>query len=279
MIVDAHQHFWKIDRGDYFWMDDSVAEIRRDILPADLLPHANTCGVTASIAVQAAPTVAETEYLLDLAKESNLVQGVVGWVDLENAHVATTLSRLATSPDFKGIRPMLQDIEDTNWILKPNVLANLSIVSNLGLTLDALVQPRHLATINEVATKLPSLKIVIDHCAKPAIAGGKNTGDDWRSDMSRLADHDQIFCKLSGLANEYGNGWSAETLKPVFDHVMETFGANRIMWGSDWPVLELAGTYEDWFSCAQSLASGMTKQDRLMVFGGTACDFYRIQLS
>ncbi|MEP2704030.1 MAG: amidohydrolase family protein [Roseibium sp.] len=279
MIVDAHQHFWKIDRGDYFWMDDSVAEIRRDILPADLLPHANTCGVTASIAVQAAPTVAETEYLLDLAKESNLVQGVVGWVDLENAHVATTLSRLATSPDFKGIRPMLQDIEDTNWILKPNVLANLSIVSNLGLTLDALVQPRHLATINEVATKLPSLKIVIDHCAKPAIAGGKNAGDDWRSDMSRLADHDQIYCKLSGLANEYGNGWSAETLKPVFDHVMETFGANRIMWGSDWPVLELSGTYEDWFSCAQSLASGMTEQDRLMVFGGTACDFYRIQPS
>lgn len=279
MIVDAHQHFWKIDRGDYFWMDDSVAEIRRDILPPDLLPHANTCGVTASIAVQAAPTVAETEYLVDLAKESNLVQGVVGWVDLENAHVATTLSRLATSPDFKGIRPMLQDIEDANWILKPDVLANLSIVSNLGLTLDALVQPRHLAAINEVATKLPSLNIVIDHCAKPVIAGGKNAGDDWRSDMSRLADHDQIYCKLSGLANEYGNGWSAETLKPVFDHVMETFGANRIMWGSDWPVLELAGTYEDWFSCAQSLTSGMMEQDRLMIFGGTACDFYRIQPS
>ncbi|MEP3048167.1 MAG: amidohydrolase family protein [Roseibium sp.] len=279
MIVDAHQHFWKIDRGDYFWMDGSVAEIRRDILPVDLIPHAKTCGVTASIAVQAAPTVAETEYLLDLAQQSPLVQGVVGWVDLDNDHAEASLERLAANPLFKGVRPMLQDIEETNWILKPTVFANLSVVSRLSLTFEALVQPRHLSVLKKVAEALPDLKMVIDHCAKPVIAGGKDAGDEWRSNILRLAGHHQIYCKLSGLANEFGSEWSKDTLKPVFDHVLDAFGPTRLMWGSDWPVLELAGTYEDWFHCAQALTHRLGEEERSMIFGGAACEFYQIQLS
>jgi L-fucono-1,5-lactonase len=276
MIVDAHQHFWKIDRGDYFWMDDSVSQIRRDILPPDLNLLAERCGVSASIAVQAAPTIAETEYLLGLAEDTPLVKGIVGWVDLECRQTAAVLTKLAGNPFFKGVRPMLQDIEETDWVLTPDVIANLEIVSELGLTFDALIQPRHIGVLEKLAVALPDLKIVIDHCAKPVINGGKNPGEDWRRGMSFLAEHRQIFCKLSGLANEYGSGWSQQSLQPVFDHVLQAFGPDRLMWGSDWPVLELAGTYEDWFACAQSLTSQLPEKDRSRIFGETAADFYRL---
>jgi L-fucono-1,5-lactonase len=276
MIVDAHQHFWKIDRGDYFWMDDSVSQIRRDILPPVLKPLVERCGVSASIAVQAASTVAETEFLLSLAASTPLVRGVVGWVDLESSHAATVMKKLAGNPFFKGIRPMLQDIEETDWVLRSDVIGNLAIASELGLTLDALVQPRHLDVLAELAAALPDLKIVVDHCAKPVIRDGKDAGEGWRRGMALLAEHKQIFCKLSGLANEYGTGWSEQNLRPVLNHVLLTFGPKRLMWGSDWPVLELAGTYEDWFACAQGLTSELAEKDRAQIFGETAADFYRL---
>ncbi len=279
MRVDAHQHFWKITRGDYFWMDDSVADIRRDILPADLIPHAKDCGIDATVVVQAAPTLAETEYLLELAENFDLIRGVVGWVDLEDDRVAETLNGLVANPYFKGIRPMLQDIDDTQWVLQPKVLENLTCVAELGLSLDALVQPRHLSAIDQVAKAVPALRIVVDHCAKPVIGGGKDPGRDWRDGMATLAEHRQIKCKLSGLANEFGEGWSAEGLQPVFDHIIELFGPDKVMWGSDWPVLELAGTYCDWHECAMSMTSGLTDAQQQMVFGGTAARFYRLDQS
>lgn len=276
MVVDAHQHFWKIARGDYFWMDDSVATIRRDILPEDLMPHAKACGIEATIAVQAAPTVAETDFLLELAEENFLIRGVVGWVDLESGLAAKDLKRLSANPLFKGVRPMLQDIAATDWVLQASVLSNLSIAADLGLSFDALVQPRHLQAIDGLARAVPELKIVIDHCAKPVISGGADAGDAWRRDMAHLASHEQIHCKVSGLANEYGTGWAAKTLQPVVDHVVTEFGADRIMWGSDWPVLELEGSYTDWFGCAQSMMQQLSDEERTAVFGKTASRFYRI---
>lgn len=276
MVVDAHQHFWKTARGDYFWMDDSVAKIRRDILPEDLMPHAKACGIEATIAVQAAPTVAETDFLLELAEENSLIRGVVGWVDLESGLAAKDLKRLSANPLFKGVRPMLQDIAATDWVLQASVLSNLSIAADLGLSFDALVQPRHLQAIDGLARAVPDLKIVIDHCAKPVISGGADAGDAWRCDMAHLASHEQIHCKVSGLANEYGTGWAAKTLQPVVDHVVTEFGADRIMWGSDWPVLELEGSYTDWFGCAQSMMQQLSDQERNAVFGETASRFYRI---
>eukprot|EP00903_Cladosiphon_okamuranus_P000997 g995.t1 len=276
MIVDAHQHFWKIDRGDYFWMDDSVAEIRRDILPSDLRPHTEACKVRATIAVQAAPTVAETEFLLQLAGSDALIAGVVGWVDLERERAVDDLRKLAANPLFKGVRPMLQDIADTNWILKPAVLTNLAIVADMGLSLDALITPRHFSAISEVAAAQPDLRIVIDHCAKP-VFDGADPGDSWRDEMTRLASHPQVFCKLSGLANEHGPGWSAERLQPVFDHVISAFGPERVMWGSDWPVLDLAGDYVAWFKTAQTLAEKLSVPEKQLFFSGTAERFYRLE--
>lgn len=277
MIVDAHQHFWKIDRGDYGWMDDSVAAIRHDILPSDLVPLARACDVRATIAVQAAPTVAETEFLLQLASGNPLIAGVVGWVDLEAEKAVDDLRRLSADPHFKGVRPMLQDIADTGWILKPAVLSNLAIIAEMGLTLDALITPRHFPAIARVAETVPGLRIVIDHCAKP-VFNGADPGDTWRREMARLASCPQVFCKLSGLANEHGPGWSADQLRPVFDHVVSVFGAERVMWGSDWPVLDLAGDYVSWFKTAQTLAADLSDNEKRMLFSETARQVYKLKI-
>ncbi|WDA13896.1 amidohydrolase family protein [Paracoccus marcusii] len=271
MIIDAHQHFWRIARGDYGWMTDQVAPIRRDILPADLEPLARTAGVTGTVLVQAAPTLDETQFLLEMADRSPLIRGVVGWIDL-TGDVAAQLSRIA-HPALRGIRPMLQDIDDTRWILQDGVVDALRQVAGAGLRLDALITPCHLPVIEELAGRVPSLPIVIDHCAKP-VFDGTDPEPDWRRGIDALAAHPQVFCKLSGLANEFGPGWSADTLRPVFDHVLRAFGPERLMWGSDWPVLELAGTYADWLQVAQTLCADLSDADRAQVFGQTAARFY-----
>ncbi|WP_200832568.1 amidohydrolase family protein [Candidatus Halocynthiibacter alkanivorans] len=277
LSIDAHQHFWRIARGDYAWMDDSVSRIRKDYLPQDLAALTKPLGIDGTVVVQAAATVEETEFLLSLADATDWILGVVGWVDLERPDVEETLVRLAKNPRFKGIRPMLQDIPDTGWILKPAVLKSLSKVAELGLRLDALVTPRHLENLAKLAATLPDLPIAIDHCAKPEIAAGQDAGDNWRAAMARLAAYPQVHCKLSGLANEYGEGWSAQTLKPVFDHVVSIFGPDRLMWGSDWPVLELSGRYDDWFATAASMARDLDPVARQALFGGTATRFYKLK--
>ena len=275
MIIDAHQHFWRIARGDYGWMTDQVAPIRRDILPADLEPLARAAGVTGTVLVQAAPTLDETLFMLGLADRSPLIRGVVGWIDL-TGDVATQLSLIA-HPALRGIRPMLQDIDDTRWILQDGVIDGLRQVAGAGLRLDALITPRHLPVIGELAGRVPSLPIVVDHCAKP-VFDGTDPGPDWRRGIDALATHPQMFCKLSGLANEFGSGWSADTLRPVFDQVLSAFGPERLMWGSDWPVLELAGTYGDWLQVAQDLTATLSDADRAQVFGKTAIHFYDLDV-
>lgn len=277
MQIDAHQHFWQIARGDYGWMNDEVAAIRRNVLPPDLAPTLARHGIDGTVLVQAADTVAETEFMISLAAGADFIKGVVGWVDLEDANAPAVLDRLSGAHVFKGIRPMLQDIDDTNWILQDKVQANLAEVAKRGLRFDALVQPRHLSVLLEVAKTYPNLPIVIDHCAKPVIARGADAGDGWRADMAALAKHANVFCKVSGLANEYGDGWSADTLRPVVSHVLDCFGPDRIMWGSDWPVLELAGTYDGWRAAVVTLFEGLSDADRAAVMGGTAVRFYGLE--
>ncbi len=271
MRIDAHQHFWKIARGDYFWMDDTVAPIRRDIGPADISAHLAAAGIAGTVAVQAAPTVDESLYLLSLAEDHAFIRGVVGWIDL-TSDVAPQIDRLS-HPAFRGIRPMLQDIEETDWILRDDVLRGLRAVADAGLRFDALVTPRHLDALKTLVETLPDLPVVIDHSAKP-VFDGTDPGDDWRRWLASLARHDQVFCKLSGLANEFGPGWSAATLRPTFEHVLECFGPERLMWGSDWPVLDLAGDYPTWFGAARDLAAGLSADENAALFGGTAIRFY-----
>lgn len=273
MIIDAHQHFWRIARGDYSWMDDSVAPIRRDILPQDLAPHARAGNIAGTIVVQAAPTVEETLFLERLAQAEPLILGVVGWIDL-TGDVNAQLARIA-HPALRGVRPMLQDIDETEWILRPEVLAGLRELAAAGLRMDALITPRHMEAIDSLARTLPELPIVIDHCAKPQF-DGNDPGPHWRAGMTALAAHPQVFCKMSGLANEWGPGWSVDGLRPVFEHVLAAFGADRVMWGSDWPVLELAGDYPGWLDCAEALAADLSSTERSALFRGSAERFYGV---
>lgn len=275
--IDAHQHFWQISREDYDWMTDDVENIRHDILPSDLSPLIDLHDITGTVVVQAAATVAETEFLIGLAEKTNFIKGLVGWVDLTDADTPQTLDRLMQSTAFKGVRPMLQDIEDTKWISQPKVMANLAALAERGLRLDALVQPRHLGALVQVAKELPELAIVIDHCAKPVIADGADAGTAWRDGMARLAELPNVVCKISGLANESGPGWSAERLQPVIDHVLRQFGAERVMWGSDWPVLNLVGDYARWRAVSAQLLQGCSDQDRAAIYGGTAVKFYGLE--
>ena len=272
MKIDAHQHYWQVARGDYGWLTPEVGPIYRDYGPADLKPHIDAAGIERTVVVQAAPTLAETEFLLDMAERQPSIAGVVGWVDLADPDMETTLRHLANRPKFCGIRPMLQDMEDKFFILRDENLAALSLLPKLGLTFDALIRPRHLPVIAALADRLPDLPVVVDHGAKPFIA--KGVLEPWAADMSALALRPNVFCKLSGLATEAGGVWSAETLSPYVRHLLACFGPDRLMFGSDWPVLELAGSYSDWVSAAESLTAHLPEAARAAVFGGTAARFY-----
>lgn len=274
MTIDAHQHFWCLERGDYGWITADVPELHRDFLPRDLLPHLDACGIDRTVLVQAAPTVQETRFLLELADAEPRVAGVVGWVDLGADDARATIDALAAHPRLLGIRPMLQDIDDTDWVLSAGVLDALAHVAASGLRLDALIQPRHLDTVDALARRLPTLPIVIDHVAKPVMQAGVPPEAAWLDGMARLAGHPRICCKLSGMATEFGAGWRAASLAPFADAVLERFGADRVMWGSDWPVLELVGSYEQWYDAAETLARALDDDERAALFGRTAARFY-----
>ncbi|MEM5501671.1 amidohydrolase family protein [Ahrensia kielensis] len=275
--IDAHQHFWQISRGDYTWMTDEVADIRHDILPRDIEPILARHAIAGTVVVQAAATIAETEFLIGLATQNSFIKGVVGWVDLDDENAPDVMKQLSHAPILKGVRPMLQDIPDTNWIKRPQVIKNLHALANQGLRLDALVVPRHLDVLADIAQQIPNLPIVIDHCAKPLIANGADAGNAWREGMARLALLPNVFCKISGLANEAGPHWNAAQLQPIIDHVISHFGAKRVMWGSDWPVLNLAGDYDQWRSVSDQLLSNVSQTDRDEIYGGTATRFYSLE--
>ena len=278
-VIDAHQHFWQIARGDYHWMNDEVAAIRHDILPSDLAPHLRRHNIDGTVVVQAAATMAETEFLISLSSQASFIKGIVGWVDLEDKDVGLSLDRLAANPVFKGVRPMLQDIDDNSWILRSSVLAGLEQVARRGLRYDALVLPRHLDVLAVMAERLPDLPIVIDHCAKPVISGGGDPGAAWRDGIAQLATLPNIFCKISGLANEAGPGWNADRLAPVVDHILSVFGPSRVMWGSDWPVLNLAGHYDSWRDVTRQLLRHLSPDARRAIYGGTAVEFYGLDMA
>jgi len=273
MIIDAHQHFWNPARGDYFWMrGEAVAKITRPILPPDMAGHLKAHGISKTVLVQAAPTVDETEYMLGLADATPYIAKVVGWIDFESRDDLRQLTRLAKHPKFAGVRPMIQDLPDVNWMLRKDVQWAFEAINDLGLTFDALGFPIHLDNFLKIFQRYPNMRTVIDHCMKPVIREGRF--EDWAAKMAKIAEETHVFCKLSGIATEAKPGWTIETLRPYARHVLEVFGPSRVMWGSDWPVLELNGSYDSWFSAAQSI---VPEADKAAVFGKTASHFYDIK--
>ena len=277
MQIDAHQHFWNPARGDYDWMPMDNAVLTRPYGPPDLAPHLAAHGITHTVLVQAAATVGETEYMLGLADATPHIAGVVGWVDFEQPAHRAHLERLAGHPLFKGVRPMIQDIPDPDWMLRDDVQWGFQAVCDLDLTFDALGFPQHLDNFLTVLKRYPSMRCVIDHCMKPQIRDhAPDTFGAWADGMSRLASETSAFCKFSALVTEADPDWTTEDLAPYAAHVLDAFGPARVMWGSDWPVCRLRCEYSTWRATAETLTAGLSADDRARVFGGTAAEFYRL---
>ena len=272
-MIDAHHHFWNPARGDYFWMvGDGVAPLAKVFEPREMAPHLALSGITKTVLVQAAPTIAETEYMLGLADATSHVAKVVGWIDFENRFDLKQLQRLAKHPKFSGVRPMIQDLADPEWMHRSDVQWAFDAIIDLDLTFDALGFPAHLDAFLRLFKRYPKMRAVIDHCMKPAIRD--SAFEPWASKLAAIARDTDAFCKLSGLASEAKAGWTGETLRPYVTHVLNSFGPNRVMWGSDWPVLSLNGNYDQWFSVASELTPQAVHP---AIFHGTAASFYRIE--
>jgi len=271
MAVDAHQHFWSLDRGDYSWLTPDIGALYRDYLPSDLEPALTATKVKQTILVQAAPTEAETAFLLELAGKYSWIAGVVGWTDLSAPDAQAVIERIAAYPKLVGLRPMLQLIDDDDWILGDDLTPALETMTHAGLCFDALIHSRQIKVIEALLHRHPHLKLVVDHAANPPI--GENL-ESWAEDIRRLASTTRAFCKLSGLVTRNSGHCSRSDLRHVFDVVIDAFGPKRLMWGSDWPVLHLASSYEDWINTARSLTSELSPTEQRYVMSQTATDFY-----
>ena len=272
MLIDAHQHFWSISRGDYAWLTPDVARLWRDFLPADLAPLLINHGIVATVLVQAAPSIEETEYLLGIADAVPWAGAVVGWIDFENRDHLKHLTRWARHRKFRGVRPMLQDITDTNWILQPRVAWALEAIQELDLHFEFLGQPRHLETAAELMKRHPRMRLVLDHAMKPSIRD--HAFEPWAKRIAALAVQSEAYCKISGLVTEAAPGWTLSDLKPYVDHVIHAFGPERVMWGSDWPVVNRNGSYDNWRAVTMALIGAHPGAQHIL--GGTAQRFYRL---
>lgn len=277
MRVDAHHHFWDPDRGDYGWMSGAPEVLVSKYGPPDLLPHLDAAQIDYSVLIQAAPTLAETHYLLSLAEATPKVGAVVGWVDLLDERAADTIESLCGVRWFRGIRPMLQDIEDTAWVLRDDLRAPISRLAECGGVFDALGLVRHLGVLNDLAARHPDLAIVLNHALKPEIADGNF--DDWAAGMAKLATHTHVSCKISGLMTVTGDGWTIAQIKPYVAHLVGVFGADRLMFGSDWPVSTLHGEYQDWTAAMAAFLAGLSADDQARIWGLNAQRIYRIDPS
>ena len=278
-MIDAHHHLWKLSRADYGWIGEgrnpAVASIEHDYLVDDYQSLAAANGIIGSIAVQAAPTVDETRWLLEQANISDgLIRGVVGWIDMAQTDAPAMLHDLAQHPLLRGIRPMLQDIADVDWVLQPRLVPVLRAVMELDLSFDLLVRPVHLKSALELLTRHPDLRSVVDHAGKLDIAN--SMWQPWADDIRRIARETSACCKLSGLATEARAGWKPDDLRRYADHVLECFGAERILWGSDWPVMLLNADYSNWLAAAKRFMESQSAAERSAIFHDNAIRFYRL---
>lgn len=277
MIIDAHHHLWIPERGDYTWMEGGPDILRRTYLPEDLAPDLHRFGVSKTIVVQAAQTRAETDFLLDLADRTNFIAGVVGWLDMESDDFEAQLAHYRDRPKLVGLRPMLQDLADDDWILRPKVLHSLAAIAESGLAFDILTYPRHLTKVALALKRLPHLRAVINHLSKPPIATGAL--DPWRAAIAHVAGMENVFCKLSGMITEADHAhWKIADLVPFVTHVVDCFGPDRLIFGSDWPVCRLAGSYGDVLAATMLALPAKLRADG-RIFGLNAARFYAIDVA
>lgn len=274
-IIDSHLHFWLLATPGHEWPTPEEPRLYRDFGADDLIDAAGEGTLAGAVLVQSQPTDADTDWMLALAARELLVQAVVGWVDLTDAAAPARIAALAGNPMLRSLRPMVQSIADTDWLLGDALTPAIEAMIAHGLRFDALVEPRHLPVLARFVDRWPGLPVVIDHAAKPCAASGSL--DPWRDDIAALAIRG-VFCKLSGLRTEQLPGQPADALTPYVGHLLTTFG-DRLMWGSDWPVLTRHGaSYREWLADSERLA-GLTGAARERLFAGCAREFYALPAS
>jgi L-fuconolactonase len=277
MRIDAHQHFWQYSSKEYGWISDAMPEIQRDFLPGDLKPLLDAARFHASIAVQARQTLAETRWLLELADANAHIAGVVGWVELCSRDVPGQLERFAPNPKFVGVRHVLHDEPDDEFMLRKDFRAGLALVKDYGLAYDLLLHPRHLPIATKLVAEFPEQRFVLDHLAKPFIADGKIS--PWREDLQALASFPNVSCKLSGMVTEAKwKAWTAEDFAPYLDAALESFGADRLMIGSDWPVCLLSGDYAATMGIVMDYIRKLSETEQTAIVGETCARFYRLKI-
>lgn len=276
MRIDAHQHYWKIDRGDYGWIAPDIPVLYRDFLPHDLSPNLKRHQIDGSIVVQAAPTLAETEYILSLAEGDPSILGVVGWLDLNDPAYKEHYKRLSSHPKFVGFRIMVQEMPDACAILQPHFIEAMRYFAEQDTPIDILVVSSQLDPLVELLERVPGLRAVIDHIAKPNIAEGAM--EPWNSRMREIAEHPNIYCKLSGMVTEADHrNWKPADFKPYIREIVGLFGPDRVMFGSDWPVCLLAADYDQLMDVlVQALPAHWTEEERNKLFGLNAKRFYKL---
>ncbi|MEP6067425.1 MAG: amidohydrolase family protein [Paracoccaceae bacterium] len=275
MKIDAHQHFWSIARGDYGWLTPELTAIYRDFGPDDLTPHLKAQKIDGTVLVQAAPTLAETQYMLAIADSHDVVKGVVGWVDFESPDASVVIARLAQHPKLVALRPMIQDIDDTDWMLRPDLAPAFEAMIAHDLAFDALTLPRHLANLRQLIERHPKLRVVVDHGSKPEIHRGEFA--KWAAGMTIIANETNASVKLSGLVTEAGPSWTAQDIQPYAQFLLDHFGPSRVIWGSDWPVCTLASSYARWCDVTDQFLVGFDDAERAAVLGLNAVEFYQLE--
>lgn len=277
MLIDAHHHYWKVSSTNFGWPTRELSRLYRDFLPADLAPHLAHHGIAKSIVVQAAASPAETEFLLDLCAQETSVAGVVGWLDPRDPDSRLHFRRYCESPKLVGVRIMLQDIEDCRGFFTEDAIRAFCEHAEMGTPMDLLVRASQLPVLVDLLKAVPNLRAVVDHIAKPNIAQG--VLDPWREYLSAVADYPNVYCKLSGMVTEADPvAWQSHDFLPYTAHVFQAFGAERVFYGSDWPVCLQAGTYDAVWDLAHGcLPDRLTKVQRAGVFGDNAAVFYKLR--
>jgi L-fuconolactonase len=274
--IDAHHHLWKFAPQEYGWIDENMQVLRRDFLPADLHKEMVAAGISGSIAVQARQTVEETRWLLELAGQNDFMKGVVGWVPLTDPKVGEVLDHFAANPKLRGVRHVLQDEPDENYILHADFKRGVHELARHNLTYDILIFERHLPQTIRFVDEYPKQKFVVDHLAKPRVKF--KAISPWREHMRELAKRENVYCKVSGLATEADHkNWTEEQLDPYIDTVLSTFGPRRTMFGSDWPVCLLAVSYRRWVEIVEKATARLSAKEQQRFWAETAIEAYALK--
>ena len=276
MIIDSHQHFWNYEPEKHSWIDDEMSVIRRDFLSDDLQKVFDENGVDACVAVQADQTTEETDFLISLAENNSFIKGVVGWVDLRSESIEEDLLKYKKYDVIKGFRHVVQEEQDHNFMLRPEFLNGIELLGKYNLCYDILIFPHQLVAALELVNKFPNQKFVIDHIAKPYIKDGFFEG--WAVMMREIAKNQKVYCKISGMITEADyKTWTPEQVHPYMKLVLESFGAGRVMYGSDWPVCLVAGNYSIVKALVTDFISDLSQEQQNAIMGGNAAKFYNLK--